>query len=174
MTEDRKQRLAQKYAALYASSGRVPKREVRMGGGGGRMAGLAAQGKPKDTKQTVKRLVWYLSREGVLIIVGMVCLLLTTLGTLATTYMLRPIINEGIEQYIGRVDEGMRKLTLRVLALLVMYILVSALQVIHKRVLLTASRRSLRRLRKDLYDKLQKLPVHTFNNIVPTCSAIDD
>ena len=163
MTEDRKQRLAQKYAALYASSGRVPKREVRMGGGGGRMAGLAAQGKPKDTKQTVKRLVWYLSREGVLIIVGMVCLLLTTLGTLATTYMLRPIINEGIEQYIGRVDEGMRKLTLRVLALLVMYILVSALQVIHKRVLLTASRRSLRRLRKDLYDKLQKLPVRYFD-----------
>ena len=70
MTEDRKQRLAQKYAALYASSGRANKKEPRMVGGGGRMMGMAAQGKPKDTKKTIKRLVWYLSREWILIIVG--------------------------------------------------------------------------------------------------------
>ena len=162
MTEERKRKLEQKYANLSSNSSTFSRTNSAFGGN--RARGMAAQGKPKDAKATVRRLIWYLSREGTLIVVGMITLLLTTLGTLATTYMLRPIINEGIEQYIGRVDEGMQKLTLRVLALLAVYAFVRVMQLVHKRVLLTASRRSLRRLRRDLYNKLQKLPVCYFDN----------
>lgn len=162
MTEERKRKLAQKYANLSSNNPTFSRNNSAFGGN--RARGMAAQGKPKDTKATIRRLIWYLSREGTLIVVGMITLLLTTLGTLATTYMLRPIINEGIEQYIGQVDEGMKKLTLRVLALLAVYVFVRVMQVVHKRVLLTASRRSLRRLRRDLYNKLQKLPVRYFDN----------
>lgn len=162
MTEERKRKLAQKYANLSSNNPTFSRNSSAFGGN--RARGMAAQGKPKDTKATIRRLIWYLSREGTLIVVGMITLLLTTLGTLATTYMLRPIINEGIEQYIGQVDEGMKKLTLRVLALLAVYVFVRVMQVVHKRVLLTASRRSLRRLRRDLYNKLQKLPVRYFDS----------
>ncbi|MBQ8432870.1 MAG: ABC transporter ATP-binding protein [Clostridia bacterium] len=159
MTEERERRLQQKYAGL---SSRAPaKKEFSIGGG--RAGAMAAQGKPKDTKQTVKKLVWYLSREWALIIVALVCLLATTVGNLAATYMLRPIINEGISQYIGNVDEGMRVLTLRVIGLLTLYVCVRTMHFIHKRVMLTASQRSLNRLRRDLYEKLQKLPVRYFD-----------
>ena len=160
MTEEKKLRLEQKYAGL-SSKGGVKKKEFSIGGG--RANAMAAHGKPKDTKATVKRLVWYLSRERFLIVIGLICLLLTSVGNLAATYMLRPIINEGIEQYIGRVDEGMRSLTVRVATLFVLYVCVRLLHFAHKRIMLAASQRSLNRLRRDLYTKLQKLPVRYFD-----------
>ena len=160
MTEEKKLRLEQKYAALSSKDG-VKKKEFSIGGG--RANAMAAHGKPKDTKATVKRLIWYLSRERFLIVIGLTCLLLTSIGNLAATYMLRPIINEGIEQYIGRVDEGMRSLTVRVVTLLVLYVCVRLLHFAHKRIMLAASQRSLNRLRRDLYTKLQKLPVRYFD-----------
>ena len=161
MTEDRKRRLEQKYANLYSKKATIKKKEFSIGGG--RANAMAAQGKPKDTRATIRRLFWYLSREWALIIVALVCLMITTVGNLAATYMLRPIINEGIEQYIGRVDEGMRVLTLRVCGLLALYVFVRVMQFVQKRVMLAASQRSLNRLRRDLYDKLQKLPVRYFD-----------
>ncbi len=159
MTEERQRRLAQKYAGL--TSGAPAKKEFSIGGG--RANAMAAQGKPKDTKQTIRRLVWYLSREGTLIAVALICLLITTLGNLWATYMLRPIINEGIALYIGRADEGMRVLTFRVLGLLLLYVCVRTMHFVHKRVMLAASQRSLNRLRRELYQKLQRLPVRYFD-----------
>ena len=80
MTEERKRKLEQKYANLSSNSSTFSRTNSAFGGN--RARGMAAQGKPKDAKATVRRLIWYLSREGTLIVVGMITLLLTTLGTL--------------------------------------------------------------------------------------------
>ena len=61
-------------------------------GPGGRHA-RAMGGKPKETKQTIKRLLGYLGKDKKHVIIALVCVVISSLSTLAGSYMLSPIIN---------------------------------------------------------------------------------
>lgn len=69
-------------------------------GPGGRHA-RAMGGKPKETKQTIKRLLGYLGKDKKHVIIALVCVVISSLSTLAGSYMLSPIIN-GITEHTIR------------------------------------------------------------------------
>ncbi len=161
MTEERAKRLSQKYAR-DAKQGR---KEFSMGGrGGARSQAMAAKGKPKNTKATLAHLFRYLIHERVLIILALIAAAVHAVAALGATYMLRPIINECIERYIGNAEVGQKKLLLGIGLMITVYAVSILTQWLQKRMMLVASQRALHRLREDLFRKLQKLPVRYFDH----------
>ena len=68
-------------------------------GGPGRRRNMA-KGTPKNSKETVRRLLKYLNEDRAKMALAFVCVIVNTAASLAGSYMLRPIIN----RYIVPVD----------------------------------------------------------------------
>ncbi len=161
MTEERAKRLAQKYGR-DAKQGR---KEFSIGGKmAGRSQAMAAKGKPKNTGATVRHLIDYLAYERTMILLALLFATVHAVAALGATYMLRPIINECIAKYIGHAEVGQKKLVGGIGIMIAVYAVSILTQWLQKRTMLVASQRALHRLRRDLFVKLQKLPVQYFDH----------
>lgn len=156
-------RLQKKYAGSAAAAGQQ-KKEMNVGRRG--PGSMAAHGKPKNAGGTFLRLVKYLSQEKGRIALAAVMTLLYSVSSLASSYMLRPIIN----RFINLVSDG-EELAAQIagfaaaLGILAFVYGVSVLtQWLQQRIMLSVSQRSLRRMRRELFDHLQTLPVSYFDN----------
>ena len=161
MNQERALRLQKKYAG---SSAGPQKKEMSVGRRG--PSAMGAHGKPKNAGGTFLRLVKYLSREKGRIILAAVMTLLYSVSTLAASYMLRPIINRFIYLVSDREELGTRVAGFAAaLGLLALVYSVSVLtQWLQQRIMLSVSQRSLRRMRRELFDHLQTLPISYFDN----------
>ena len=163
MNQERALRLQKKYAGSAAAAGQQ-KKEMNVGRRG--PGSMAAHGKPKNAGGTFLRLVKYLSQEKGRIALAAVMTLLYSVSSLASSYMLRPIIN----RFINLVSDG-EELAAQIagfaaaLGILAFVYGVSVLtQWLQQRIMLSVSQRSLRRMRRELFDHLQTLPVSYFDN----------
>jgi ATP-binding cassette subfamily B protein len=162
MNAEKASRLKEKYSGRAASSSR--KKEISVGPRG-RGNAMSGGGKPKDLSGTVSRLIQYLAKERFLIVTALICTFINTTATLATSYMLRPIMNRFLYYDPDTDTIATRTYGLfRGLALMAgVYALAILTQWMQQRLMLTVSQRSLHRLRRDLYDKLQTLPIRYFD-----------
>lgn len=141
-------------------------------GPGGRHA-RAMGGKPKETKQTIKRLLGYLGKDKKHMIIALVCVVISSLSTLAGSYMLSPIINGITETYDKAskaagdagviINEGLKTLGLGILLMLAIYGIGVISMYLQQRIMIGVSQRALKTLRKDLFDHIQTLPVRYFD-----------
>ena len=155
---DRRERFAAKYSA--ASSG--PKKEMNVmarRGPGGMMRG---GGKPKNAMKTLGRLLAYLSHERKMLIAALVSALVYTVASLASAYMLRPVLNI-LTDTDKSFDERMLSLSVGLILMAVVYAISISSQWLQQRLMLTVSQRSLKRMRSDLYRKIQSLPIRYFD-----------
>lgn len=162
MHKDRANRLQE----LYGHNDVSASKEMSVGGRGGSRGILNGKsGKPKHTKETVIRLVRYISHEKALFLISLVCAVIYTVGNLATAYLLRPIINTFIYYDPQEVDLTTRLAGLgkAILFLGTIYLIVDITYYLQQRIMLTVSQRSLRRMRKELFDKIQTLPLSYFD-----------
>ena len=161
MADTRYERLNQKYGGKAA--GTAVKKEMNVGRGG--RGGMTAQGKPKDLKKTVSRLIRYLSQERGALAVAVVCAITYTLTSLAASYMLRPVMNAYLYYDPAEADLTPRLAALaKSLSLMaVCYGLSIFTQWLQQRLMLRVSQRSLQRMRSELYNKLQTLPIRYFD-----------
>lgn len=114
--------------------------------------------KPKDTKATLKRLFQYMDRDKRKLILAIGCVIMNTVFTLAAAYMIRPIINMLLKPGVKPQD-----LISRLLFMLVVYLIAVCASYFQSRIMVTISMRAIKRLRRDLYHKLQKLPIQFFD-----------
>ena len=114
--------------------------------------------KPKDTKATLKRLFQYMDRDKRKLILAIGCVIMNTVFTLAAAYMIRPIINMLLKPGMKPED-----LLSRLLFMLVVYLIAVCASYFQSRIMITISMRAIKRLRRDLYHKLQKLPIQFFD-----------
>ena len=114
--------------------------------------------KPQNTKVTLKRLFQYMDRDKGKLIVAVIFVIMNTVFTLAAAYMIRPIINMLLKPNIEAKD-----LLARLAIMLVVYVLAACANYMQSRIMITISMRAIKRLRKDLYHKLQKLPIQFFD-----------
>ena len=77
------------------------------GRGPGGPRGMNAKGKPKNTKNTIKRLFTYVGRYKLRLIVVAFCMLMAAVASLIGSFMLAPIINK-ISQFLGITGEMSR------------------------------------------------------------------
>ena len=162
MEQEQARRLQKKYERFYSGQ---QKKEMDVSRNSGRNRAMSAQGKPKNMKGTLARLLRYLGRERGLIVLAGVITVVYAVSTLVSSYMLRPIINRFLEE--GTAGEGWdERLTglafsLGILALVYLTSVLS--QWLQQWIMLKVSQRSLARLRRELFGHLQTLPVSYFD-----------
>ena len=105
----------------------------------------------------MKKLLHYVGRYKGLLVLVAVCLLLSSVGSVASSYFLKPAIND----YILPGDfAGLLKL----LVLMGLVFVLSALcSYVYSRIMVRVSQRTVAALRQDLFDKLQELPLRYFD-----------
>lgn len=127
-----------------------------MGGPRGRQ-GMMAHGKPQNTKKTFFRLCKYLIHYWPLLLISIICICITTIGTVFATRM----IGIAIDEYISVFDfDGLFKICI---VLLVFYLISSVSTWMQSYLMLKVGQNTVARLRKEIFDKFQKLPLRYFD-----------
>ena len=113
--------------------------------------------RPQNMGGTVKRLLQYVVKsKGALVLVA-VCLAVSSLASVATSYLLKPILND-------YVIPGNFKGLLRMLLLQGGLFALSAIcSYTYARIMVHISQRSVAAIRKDLFAKLQTMPLQYFD-----------
>ena len=131
-----------------------------MRGTGGRSRG-AKKEKPKDTKGTILRLFRYMSNTKAALFGALGCVVISTVSSLAASYMLRPIINKHIVGF--NENGGIKGFITALVIMLLVYMCGVASTYIQAKLMLYVSQDALVRLRKDLFIHMQKLPISFFD-----------
>jgi ATP-binding cassette subfamily B protein len=126
---------------------------------------MTSTGKPKNLWKTIRRLLRYLSNERLLIAIALCCTLTNTVTTLLGSYMLRPIMNQFLyyDPDTTTIASRLNGLFHGLCILAGVYAIAILTQWTQQRLMLTVSQRSLRRMRQQLFDKLQTLPIRYFD-----------
>lgn len=165
MNQERAARLQKKY---HQTSVQTNKKEMNMmggPGGGNRGQAMAAVGKPKSMSKTIARLGKYLMHERKLMVLAMLSVLAFTLSSLVASYMLRPLINKFIYYQAGSdITVRLAGLFQGLCLLAAVYAISVISQWMQQRLMLAVSQNSLERMRQELFDKLQTLPIRYFDN----------
>ena len=113
--------------------------------------------KPKDLKGTVKKLLAYVVRYKALLVVVAICLVLSSGTSIAASYLLKPVLND----YIIPGDfHGL----FRMLCLMGgLFLLSAACSYVYARIMVRIAQQTVAKLRQDLFDKLQTLPLQYFD-----------
>ena len=115
--------------------------------------------KPKNLKKTVSRLLGYLTRSKLPLLAVLVFLLLSVATNIGGSYMMRGIINDFV--WSGCTDfAGLGK---AVLVLIAVELLSAAATYGQSAIMVQLAQRGVNRLRRDLFDKLQDLPLSYFD-----------
>ena len=130
---------------------------MRKGPGGHRNAHLMAHGKPNDTRKTILRLCRYLLKYWPLILISMICICITTVGTVFATRM----IGIAIDEYIAVFDfAGLFKVCM---ILLIFYGISSLATWLQSFLMLKVGQETVAILRKEIFAKFQHLPLSYFD-----------
>ncbi len=130
--------------------------ETKRTGGGHGPQGHGYQ-RPKDMKGTFKKLMGYVGKyKGSLVLVA-ICLLISSAAGVATSYLLKPLLND----YIIPGDfPGLFKM---LLVMGGMYLLSSLCSFAYARIMVHVAQHTVAALRQDLFNRLQQLPVSYYD-----------
>ncbi len=177
--------LQKRYASLgKTGGGRGP---GGPGGPGGRRGGpgTRAKGKPKDSRATVRRLAGYIAAYRFRLIIVLLCMLCSTLTSLAGGYLLRDVYNALDKDAIitaennillnllipdavarGQLTDSERFWCLGIIIMVLagIYAVGIVSTYLQGRLMMTVSQNAVEKLRNDLFKRLQRLPVRYFDS----------
>lgn len=131
-------------------------------------------GKPKNSKEAIQRLLSYMGKDVGLVCLALVCVVVFSSASLLGTYLLKPAINElgeaaeNIAAASGAAQtklwsDAIYNLKNTVLLMICVYAVGVIANYLQQRIMIGVSQRALIRIRKDLFDHIQKLPVRYFD-----------
>ena len=124
---------------------------------GPRHAAMMPHRKPMNTKRTILRLCRYLLQYWHLLLISIVCICITTVGTVFATRL----IGVAIDDYIAVYDfSGLFKVCI---TLLVFYVTSSLATWLQSYLMLKVGQETVATLRKEIFAKFQKLPLSYFD-----------
>lgn len=167
MEKEKLERLEKKYSGFSVKSGGGPRMNPAPGRGGPMAnAAMGKHGKPKNALKTIIKLLNYLSGQRVLLLCALICAIVHTAASLASSYVLRPVMNRFLyfDPAQSDIAERLTGLAMGLGVMALIYITSIASMWGQQRLMLTVSQRSLHKMRSDLYNKLQTLPVKYFDN----------
>ncbi len=120
-------------------------------------AAMMLHSKPSKTKETILRLCKYLLRYWILILISLICILVTTVGTVFATRL----IGVAIDEYIAVLDfDGLFRICI---TLLVFYVISSLATWLQSLLMLKVGQETVRTLRNEIFHKFQHLPLSYFD-----------
>ena len=155
-------------------SGQRPGPGPGPGHGPGRNTGPVQ--KPKASKETIKRLLKYIAKDKMMLIIVFFCVIFSSATAILGSYLLRPIVNnlatdlsavsalvKDSADYKACLATGIANLIKGLLVMAGVYLLSVVLTYIQARIMIGVSQRALYSLRRDLYNKIQILPIRFFD-----------
>ena len=125
---------------------------------GGPRHGLAATGKPKNAGAVIRRLFAYIGRDRLKVLFVFACVLVSSLTSLGSIYILRPVINN-LADANRTAEEKINGLLLGLLVMAGIYLIGVLSTYLQMRIMVDVSQNALVRIREELFHRLQKLPV---------------
>ncbi len=121
--------------------------------------------KPKNTKKTFKRLLDYLFAYRTRLIFVIILVLLSSAGTVAASYLLKPLINDYIAPLTGTNPTGEDYLPLIKFLMVMAGIYLSSIiaSYLYNYQMMKVTNSVLKNLRRDLFNKIQDLPIKYFD-----------
>ncbi len=133
-------------------------------------------GNPTSSKDSLKRLLKYLSSDKVLLFVVFLCVVTSAATALLGSYMLRPIINTlakdvgaiaklapDSDEYLTLFAQSVANLIRGILKIAVIYVLGVITSYVQSRIMVNISQKTIRNIRNELFDKIQSLPIRFFD-----------
>lgn len=128
--------------------------------------------KTTDGKKTIARLFTYLKNDTWKIVLALVCSIVGATMNLIGMYMLRPVINRLEKDFINYkrsgfssevVAVGIKALVSGIGVLLAIYLIGVICGYVQQRIMVFVSQRAMEKLRNDLYEKIQTLPIRFYD-----------
>ncbi|MBR2615953.1 MAG: ABC transporter ATP-binding protein [Clostridia bacterium] len=121
--------------------------------------------KPKNVFRTVKRIFSYLSGNRLMLTLFFLCIVLTSLAQVYGGSMLQPVIDEGIAPLVRDPENGalMRQFVMMLCRMGLVYLTGAVASYCYSRIMLSISTKALFRLRCDLFEAMERLPIRFFD-----------
>ncbi len=129
---------------------------------GGPPRNVRAKGKPKNMKHTVRRLLSYVAKYKLQLVLVVFCMLITTITSLVGAYSLRPIYNAIADAETSAPDR-IAYLAMVLCVLGGVYGIGIVTNYVQQRLMLRVSQDATEALRRDLFHSVQSLPVRFFD-----------
>jgi len=157
-----KQEKIKRLSARYSMSAPVTASQKGPGRGpGNRRAPIGKGGKPKNTMQTLKRILRYIGEDKSKLVAAFAFVILNTVASLTASYMLRPIINKFIAPENG--NPSLLGLAGGLGAMALVYLVGVMSTFFQTRIMIGISQKAIYKIRNDLFSKMQSLPIRFFD-----------
>ena len=118
--------------------------------------------KPQDLRKTLARTVRYIVDRPLLLIAALICVVASALLGVAATYMQKPIFDL-LTQALADGRAQLPELAAACLRLALLYLCAAACTYAQANLMAQLAQKGCNRLRRDLFDKLQELPLSYFD-----------
>ncbi len=133
-------------------------------GPGGRGRGFVKGAGAKDAKKTVKRLISYITgKNKVLLFIVFICILLSAAANVAGSLFLETLINDYIEPLLGEANPVFTGLLRAIIFMGCIYLVGIIANYTYNRIMIYISQGVLKRVRDDMFEHMQTLPVKYFD-----------
>lgn len=126
-------------------------------GGFGPGKGKRSVEKAKDTKGTIKRLWKYIEQNKVRLIIVFMLVIISSAASILSTSILKPIIDDYI------IPKDWNGLLIMIGVMIALAIINSLITLIQNRIMVKMAQITVRELRKDVFNKLVKLPIKFYD-----------
>ncbi len=124
---------------------------------------MKAPVKPKDLKGTMKKLLSYMGEYKKQLVIVAICIVVSALVSAFGTYMLKDAIDTYITPLIGQNAPNFSSYIAFLVFLGLMYLAGAVATYLNNRLMMNISTGTLNRIRKDLFDHMQSLPISYFD-----------
>ena len=119
--------------------------------------------KPKNTLETIKRLLKYIGQSKGLLIIVFFCILISSGASIAGNYLLKPVLNNYILPLIGQENPNLTNFITILSVMALIYIAGVIAGFINNRIMLHISTKTLYKIRTELFTHMEKLPISYFD-----------
>lgn len=122
--------------------------------------------KPKNAKRTFGRILKYMGKNKLFLIVVFITLILSTVCSIGASYCLKPILNDVADSIKANnfFDSGIKILIKNLLMLSLLYLGASLFSFIQSKIMVKIAYKTTNLIRKDLFDHMQTLPLRYFDS----------
>lgn len=134
-----------------------------MGKPGKGKQGLPMQ-KPKNTKKTLLRLFSYFGKYKLMLCFVVFCIIFTSGAMILGTALLQPTLDEFIIPFIGQQNPDLSRFLALLSIMFAIYLISAVAQWANNRIMLHISTNTLFRIRTELFEAMEKLPIKYFDS----------
>lgn len=124
---------------------------------------MKAPSRPKNLKGTMGRMLAYMKGYKARLIIVLVCIVISAVVSAVGTYMLKPAIDTYIKPLMKSDSPDFGPFISFLVFLALMYLTGAVATYINNRLMMTISTGTMNRIRKDLFNHMQSLPISYFD-----------